>query len=312
MILGSLSGFIPGRLFLVALTVLGVAILGVPHGGLDHWTGRRWLKPRFGGAWWSLFFPAYLAVAVFVAVGWFWMPTATVLIFFLLSAWHFGLDDEPLGFRNSSPPTGWSRHLTAIAVGGLVIWVPAVWRSGEMSQILSTVLPGNLSVSVSGIVTMTRWLAALFLPVAGAVILRGLSNEATRQAAVRNGLLWIVCVTTPIFVSFGLYFCLWHSVRGLNSLRRESGLSTARFIAAVSPLSVSAVGLIALGSFVWNGTSGTGRALSAEAIQALFIGLSAIAVPHLLLHGLAQTGFVIPTNTTTNSTISSEPNWVTS
>jgi hypothetical protein len=71
---------------LVYVAAVLVAILGVPHGGLDHWTGRRLLASRFRDSWWLMFFPGYLAVGVAVAASWFVFPLATVIGFFLLSA----------------------------------------------------------------------------------------------------------------------------------------------------------------------------------------------------------------------------------
>jgi len=147
--------------------------------------------------------------------------------------------------------------------------------------------------------------------VAGAVILRGFerSDSAGRRSA--TACCGSVCVTHRSSFPSGLYFCLWHSVRGFEPLRREIRSFTARFIAAVHRCQCRPVDDRGWGRFVWNGTSAAGVRGPRGEFQALFIGLSAIAgsppgPPHLLLHGLPQTGFVIPTNPPRNPTISSE------
>jgi len=61
-------------------------------------------------------------------------------------------------------------------------------------------------------------------------------------------------------------------------------MSNAELLFAVLPLSLAAIGLA--GAATW--FSSSGRELSAELSRSLFIGLSAIAVPHLFLHGFVK------------------------
>ena len=282
-------GIMPNADVIIVVLALGVAVVGVPHGGLDHWTGRRWLAARWGGAWWGLFFPAYLAVAITVGVGWVMAPMLTVILFFMLSAWHFGLDDEVMNDPSkqetkqgaSHNEAAWSKHLVAIAVGGIVIWIPSLTRANEMREILATIIPGDMGLSAGGVVSMTQSIAWVLVPVAVLAIANGWLRPHSRGTAMRHTMLAAVCCVAPIMVSFGLYFCLWHSVRGLGELYRQSALSPARFAAAVMPLSALAIGMVVAAAFTWT----EGYTLTAEVTRAVFIGLSAMAVPHLLLHG---------------------------
>jgi hypothetical protein len=85
-------------------------------------------------------------------------------------------------------------------------------------------------------------------------------------------------------VSFPVYFCAWHSARGLRRLRRELGESWPQLATSLAPLTVAAIALVGLGVWLVLGGSGWNDTL----IRATFIGLSAVAIPHLLLHGVAQ------------------------
>jgi Brp/Blh family beta-carotene 15,15'-monooxygenase len=86
--------------------------------------------------------------------------------------------------------------------------------------------------------------------------------------------------TNPV-VGFLVYFCGWHSARGLRRLRRELGESWPQLAASLAPLTAAAIGLVTLATVLvlraptWNDTL----------IRATFIGLSAVALPHLVLHG---------------------------
>ena len=62
-------------------------------------------------------------------------------------------------------------------------------------------------------------------------------------------------------------------------------MSRKELFFAVLPLSLGAIWMAGAATWFWS----SGRELSAELSRSLFIGLSAIAVPHLLLHGVVGT-----------------------
>ncbi len=276
-----------------------VAVLGVPHGGLDHWTGRRLLASHFRDRWWLMFFPGYLAVGAAVAFAWFAFPVPTVLGFFLLSAWHFGREDQHriAEIQRTKRSSAYVEHLSAIALGGLVIWIPAIVRPIEMASILRMIVPSSDPQDVAQIVYLTQWIAIALCPMAISFLitplLSGHLNIIRSKVASGEDVchVWVPLATagiaafTPILVSFTVYFCLWHSMLGLSRLRSQEGLTRPHFLMAVLPLSALAVGGVAtLGFLVHFGDGGPAIHAIPASIQTLFIGLSAIAVPHLLLH----------------------------
>jgi hypothetical protein len=84
-------------------------------------------------------------------------------------------------------------------------------------------------------------------------------------------------------VSFPVYFCAWHSARGLKRLRIELGESWPELARSLAPLTAGAIALVGLAAWFVLGGAGWNGML----IRATFIGLSAVAMPHLLLHGVA-------------------------
>jgi Brp/Blh family beta-carotene 15,15'-monooxygenase len=271
---------------------LAIALTGVPHGGLDHWTGRQILAPRFPKSWWIVFFPSYLAIGAIIVVVWSAAPVIMAVGFFVLSAWHFGREEEesrgaarchsgPNARRTLSSTYG---HLSAVAIGGLVIWIPALLRPQEMAWLVRMLVASNDATSSGWIVTGTRWIAIVLVPLALAIVALRLRLDSRN---VRN---WIPMLTiglsivTPILISFTVYFCAWHSILGLQRLQQREGLSLSQFSYAVAPLSTLAIlGILMMGWFY------SRDALSMVepewiSVKTLFIGLSAIAVPHILLH----------------------------
>jgi len=289
--LGSMLLFgTPELISIVFIAALAIAVLGVPHGGLDHWTGRRLLQRRFATGWWAVFFPAYLFVGSVFALGWFLAPTMTVILFFLVSAWHFGREDQQSNHNDLST----SRinraidHVVAASVGGLVIWIPALIRPDEMQSLLSLIVPTTGIEPAIRIVEVTQIIAACFVPLAAFIVITRMVTSPLKCNR------WVPLATAaiatcmPILISFSIYFCGWHSWQGLQRLRRDECLATSEFVRCVAPLSVAAIiGVVAAGW--WLQDSSNVRLAEGQVsalLRTVFIGLSAIAVPHLFLHEL--------------------------
>ena len=264
-----------------------VALIGLPHGAADHRFARPRLEPVLGMTWLPVFLAGYLAVAVLVVCGWFLAPTATVVAFFLASAWHFGQEEPrlPVGPRGM-------RKVFQFARGGLVIWTPLVFHAGDVATILGLAAPGGSGPAIQQAISLLTACSWIMLPVAAAAwVLQGLaaSKSTGRRRrvlladnALVASLVVLFAVTSPL-VSFPVYFCGWHSARGLERLRRELGESWPELVRSLAPLTVGAIALVGLAAWLVLGGAGWNGTL----IRATFVGLSAVAMPHLLLHGVA-------------------------
>jgi len=266
-----------------------VAVVGLPHGAADHRFARCRLEPILGPAWGSVFLTAYLAIACGVALGWFFEPAATVLVFFLASAWHFGQEEPDL----AAGPRGATLLRTAfrVARGGVVIWIPVALQTDEVVRILSLTAPHGAAPQIRWAVdalVVCSW-AMLAIEVV-AVVRQSLSAVASagrRRRILLLDLLMVASLATVLatmnpIVGFLVYFCGWHSVRGLRRLRRELGENWWQLALSLAPMTALSIALIAttaclvLQAPTWNDTL----------IRATFVGLSSVAVPHLVLHGL--------------------------
>ena len=264
----------PSSWTLFGLTA-SIAVVGVPHGGLDHLTGRKLLANRLPAIWPLVFFPGYLAVALLVVAGWFLLPLATAVIFFVISAWHFGLEDDRSRLQSKIIDS-----IGAVAIGGLVIWIPMLTQAERVGSILQSIVPSGLTVSVSAIIETGQAIACVLVPFAALVIARdALRGKLSR--ALRNTSFVVLFAVADVLISFGVYFCGWHSIRGLARLARDHGMNPLQLASATAPLSLVAIGLAGLGMWFWSSGQGVSEATS----RTLFVALSAMAVPHLLLHG---------------------------
>ena len=283
----SLAGLAPSSGPLVLLLAIGVCLIGMPHGSLDHLAFRRLIRRPTPLAM-LLFFTLYLAVAAIVIAGWYVSPLACVLVFFALSAWHFGLEEDERSSRSSL------QQLAMVARGGMVIWAPALFQPAAMTDLLSMVLPIANSTTAALVVE----LVAAASPALIALTLFDLWSfenpvETSRTEAARwelfdlatlhcvrvAALFALFAVANPL-VSFGVYFCGWHSIRGLKHLHEEFSDAGGNFVVRLVPISIAALLLMLGGLVYWSSVDSFTPAL----VRTLFVGLSAVAVPHLLLH----------------------------
>jgi len=242
-------------------------MVGMPHGGLDHRFGRALLWPRFARLWWAVFLVAYLGAAGVIVCGWFVLPALTTGLFFLISAWHFGDDSSGL-------------QPLKIVEGGMVIWIPLLFRPLEVVGLLVWVIPNGEPFSVLAGLEMVQpllWAILIFF-------IGSLPFELSLDAVGRKVAFAILFTTLPTLASFTLYFCGWHSTRELAGLANQAdpartwrGLRLV--LLAAAPMSAIAVLATAFAAVVFAGD----RELEPVLVQAVFLGLSAVAVPHILL-----------------------------
>jgi Brp/Blh family beta-carotene 15,15'-monooxygenase len=264
-----------------------VAVVGLPHGAADHRFARPRLEPVLGTAWLPVFLACYLAVAVAVVGGWLVAPAATILAFFLASAWHFGQEEPRLAIGPRA-----LRPVLRFARGGLVIWTPLAFQTADVVRILSVASPRGFGPEIeraAWVLVLCSWIMLAIAAVGWgleawmAVAASGRKRRVLlADTALVASLAVLFAVASPL-VGFLVYFCGWHSARGLERLRRELGESWPQLARSLAPLTAGSVALIAVAAWLvfrgasWNDTL----------IRATFIGLSAVAVPHLLLHGIA-------------------------
>jgi Brp/Blh family beta-carotene 15,15'-monooxygenase len=264
---------------ILLLLLGGVSLVGLPHGGLDHRVGTSLFSKFCQNISLSrvAFYVSYLSVAAAVVAGWYLMPVATVVIFFAMAAWHFGLEEED--FHGDLKPL---ENLGVAVRGGMVIWCACLFRPAEVTTLLNMISPLRDS-NVGAIVSSVAMASPVFFVLLAADFYRCYRRGTSRTAglqALRLVSFMVMFAVCPVLLSFAIYFCGWHSIRGLVHLKESFQGTDSQFFLALVPMSLLAIALFAGGVLFFQ----TQQSLGDAAVRALFIGLSAVAVPHLLLH----------------------------
>jgi len=274
-----------------AVLALLVTLIGLPHGAGDHRLARSRLEPLLGPGWWGVFLVGYLVIAAAVVLGWFVAPAATIILFFFASAWHFG-QEEPdlLPCRRDAK---FLRLVFRVARGGLVIWVPVVFQTAEVMRILSLTAPRGFASEIRwavAVLVVCSWVMLSIEAVAvGWQAVSIIASEGRRRRVLVLDVLLLVSLATmfawvnPV-VGFLVYFCGWHSARGLRTLRRELGESWGEMAVTLAPMTLLSVALIGLATYLVLQASTWDDTL----VRATFVGLSSVAVPHMLFHAVVR------------------------
>lgn len=278
----------------VAVLAAGVALLGVPHGALDPLVGRALLAPRLGRAWAPAFHAGYLALAGVVLLAWRLAPVATLAAFLALSAVHFGLGDvAPAGAGRGARVL---RAGEVLARGALPIAVPVAAHRVDVARLFGWLVPPGAAPAAAALAwDVAAATPVLLAPALGAVVLghalaawRADDDAPARRAhlgvVAEVAALALVGVVAPPLVAFLVYFCGWHALR--HTLHLAAWLEPtrpARALGRFVRLGAWATALtLAAGAaawLAWRPAAGDAPA----AVRALFVGLSALTLPHMAL-----------------------------
>ncbi len=262
-----------GKWLLLSVAML---VVGIPHGAND----LQLLALHRPG--WSAFrrFIVYgLAVVAAMAAMLTW-PLAGLLVFLLLTAFHFGQGEmligsaTSLGLRAVALAYGAVLLLALLAphAAALPAYLPATPGFARLVQLFAR-LPASPLPYVGA--------AAALLTVAVAAE-RFQSEGVVRKLAVLLGLLVLFARTDLVF-AFSVYFGIWHSP---DSIRLFSGRlyggggwrAVRRFYVAALPITGLALGLLA-GAGWFNARAGLAYPLPFVLLTFIF----AVTVPHVLV-----------------------------
>lgn len=268
------AGGVPERIQFSALLV-GVAVIGFPHGALDPLVAGLGL--RLGSPARILFFlGAYVVLAASVLGLWMVSPTLGLALFLSSSSLHFGLGDTD---RRESSSTH-AHALRVLAHGAAPIVLPAIAHPAPVSEVFGWLTGTSGSAVENALVSAAPALGAAWLVTA--MLAYGLPGAGRLRGAAELAALAAAFALLPPLLSFTLYFCLWHSARHLIEVHAAlGGLRSGR------KALVGAAVLLATAVLM-----GAGHRLAEVAsttpgyVRTVFIALACLTPPHMLVTAL--------------------------
>lgn len=280
--LSALPGIDWGSFQWVVFLLLALAT-GLPHGATDHvlhaYVARRQgRRPR-----WLRFFAFYwLLLLAFVGL-WLVAPAVSLMIFLLVSAFHFGQSQLlHLGYSERHP----LKIAAYLAWGGWLLTTLLYHHHIDAGEILRPVLRDTPGLW-PGFVAVAQPLSHAFLLLvlglfAFCYFRRRMSARLLLVEVLSLATLWALVVTAPLLVGFIVYFGLWHSlssmgeeIKRLQTEHPSFGWKTFYQDAwPFTAISVLGIGLL-IGASQW-----FSEAISPYLL--FFIAISALTMPHVV------------------------------
>lgn len=251
-----------------------ILLFGIPHGAADHRINDTMQK----NANMYLFILKYLLISGGFVLWWVLMPSKALVIFLILSAYHFG--QEFLEDVEISDTKLWE----VLLWGSVILFVPILIAYREVKPILDQTaklsFPDISAPVLIGMVSLIIGLAVTHL-----IVLK--KNNKIHKAQART-LIELIVVTVlmfsflPFLIAFTIYFILFHS---MNSFKHQfnwikgnlNGYSLKSFARDLSLFSIlSIVGLV---FFIYLIKPNSWEELTSY----FFIVISVITLPHSLL-----------------------------
>ena len=240
-----------------------VALLGLPHGALDH---------RVASALWPLeklrhhaiFVGGYLGLAIAVLALWVVQPAIALAAFLIYSALHFADDwRQEIGLWQSLP------------LGISVIALPALVFQSDVAMLFGLLTSEPTATLFADLMHNTA-IAAIVASVFCLVL------NFKRAPWVMMEYAWLVATAliTPPLIYFVIYFCGLHSPRHFLLTADQLGLTPVQGLRAALPIMAATLLLSALGAIALYMFAST---FEAATLQLVFIGLAAVTVPHMIL-----------------------------
>ena len=263
--------------------VLGLMLLlGLPHGATDRGLYLS-LRDRLKSKRLPNFYATYAGLIGLFGLVWLLLPAAAFGFFLLLSIYHFG--------QSNWVKTRYRRKATArlhyLLWGAGVLLTPILLHTDEALAITSSMVRWPLDASVQ---VPARWVAVILaaLNVGFIVYLRWrrvLSGDRAGRELLAYGLLVALFLTNSLLLGFTIYFVVWHSL--------ASALDQWRFFRAQAnrdrlfrPLFRDIVVVVLSAALFCVGVwwyAASGAALSPALMGYVFITISLLTLPHMLL-----------------------------
>ena len=192
------------------ISLVAILFFGVPHGAIDHKIHLKFSKKSNV----RKFILIYVSVGLAFLLWWLLMPLKALLIFIILSAYHFGQElIEDIAETPKNP-------ILNLIWGLIVLVSPIIFKFNELLPTLNFIgsqsispIPKNLQIITVLAIHLVGYVYLVYL------LFRGVIHKV---AFVRLILFSIYLLGSylllPFIVAFALYFVLFHSI---NAMRHQ-------------------------------------------------------------------------------------------
>ena len=260
--------------FLIAVLIL----FGVPHGALDLYIDQHLHKSESNQ---KIFLLKYIANIIAYALVWYFFPVAALIIFILITAYHFGEIDW-LGKTDNAV------QKIAYSVIGL-LWIllllskninfalqifirmeRSAFNESQWTRLAHTIFPITL-IGLALVYIILFFFKAHFFS----------KNKYYYYLILQQAILISFALYMPLWLCFAFYFGFWHSLLSFDKIRITFGMPNdfngwKNLLIKSAPFSIMAwFGFLYITFLTLNSKDASGI------FTLLFISFSVLALPHI-------------------------------
>jgi Brp/Blh family beta-carotene 15,15'-monooxygenase len=258
-----------GRNIEYIIAVAGILIAGIPHGAMDHITASFLTGSKFRLVKYLI---QYILSAVLYLVVWFLFPGIALLLFLLLTAWHFGETDLVCFTNKKTAPV-----IIFIYGFSLLMWL--LMKDGATTLQWMQLVAGKQTYVDSIITALLSVPHLLWFVISAVVIFITVMNDKTKWLSAVVFLCFLfAAVYTSLILGFIIYFTGWHSVQALQHIRLSvfKNARVGKLLLNALPATLGSVVLLFVIVFY-----GKEEWLQSNSLPSLFILLSVLTLPHM-------------------------------
>ena len=270
--------------FICLLLILSI---GISHGSLDNFKGRKLFQileiDNF-----SIFYFAYILIALIVVFLWILIPYVSLIIFLIIASYHFGKEDTQFLIIQNS----YYNQFLFFLKGSLIVFAPMYFHFDETISIFRLLLIENETFyNFLDLIESNRVLLYCVILSTLANILLFTKNFELKKFTIFLDYFSILIINyyfSPL-VAFTIYFCFLHSIRHSISLMSELDENNLNngfkiFIKKALPLTIITAIFCVIGLYLLNNTYN----FNSSILKIIFIGLASLTFPHILLEYLIE------------------------
>ena len=248
----------------VFILVTLMITLGIPHGAYDYQVAKKigLTNTTFRI---TAFYIVYIGLVLLSLFTWYAFPFFSLLVFLLISSWHFGSD--------------WaiSRNdiLAPILIGLCILIFPSMLHQNLVTKVFSYLV---IYDNANKLVVVMRQLAFMLVPAGIFFCYHSLKNEGIAKG-FELLFIFLSSIFLPPLVFLILYFCLLHSITHLNFLYGWLKFDTFKeFFVNGLPLTLVSILFLSIVYLIFSNSN-----LSEDILKSTIILIAAITIPHMFL-----------------------------
>ena len=260
-----------------------ILLTGIPHGSLDHLVQEAHDKRQNKVYNFAKFIVQYLLIMAIYALAWYFFAGLSLMVFIIISAWHFGETD----LENVPPPSKlWS--FTRLVYGFYILAFILLTHVEEVNPIVQGMIrrQDKAIATWNFIQQNTKQILYLFGLLLCTIFIVAQSEYFVVFNKIRIFRLFLILFLSaflPLLPAFALYFGGWHALCAFDNiheyLQKDYPTLTLKSIYLKS-LPFSVLAFIFLGIFLWYCHNYT---QFYNPFPILFIFISLITLPHLVI-----------------------------